>query len=216
MTIQLIPLPYPANALEPDISQKTLDLHHGAHHKTYIDKTNDAIAGTELADADLNAIVTASKGDAKLFNSASQSWNHGFYWHSLSPEKTTPSAKLQEAIDRDFGSIEALKKALQDKAVAHFASGWAWLVAKDGKLAVVDSHDAASPFSEGEGNPLLTIDVWEHAYYVDVLNKRPEYVRVVVENRLNWRFASENYERGSAWLYPSETASQPAGLVDAK
>jgi superoxide dismutase, Fe-Mn family len=204
MTIKLIPLPYANDALEPHISAKTLDLHHGAHHKTYVDKTNEAVAGTDLADASIEEIVKASKakGDGKLFNSASQVWNHGFYWNSLSPDGAQPGDKLKQAIDRDFGSMDELKKQLSDKAVAHFASGWAWLVADGGgKLSVVDTHDAASPLSEGAGNPLLTIDVWEHAYYVDVLNKRPEYVKRVLDELVNWRFASENFERGSAWRY---------------
>jgi Fe-Mn family superoxide dismutase len=204
MTIKLISLPYSNDALEPHISAKTLDLHHGAHHKTYVDKTNEAVAGTDLADASIEEIVKASKtkGDGKLLNSASQVWNHGFYWNSLSPDGGKPADKLQQAIDRDFGSIDKLKTQLADKAVAHFASGWAWLVADNaGNLSVVDTHDAASPFSEGTGNPLLTIDVWEHAYYVDVLNKRPEYVKRVLDSLINWNFASENFDRGSAWTY---------------
>jgi superoxide dismutase, Fe-Mn family len=204
MTIQLIPLPYANDALEPHISAKTLDLHHGAHHKTYVDKTNEAVAGGDLADASIEKIIRAAKanGDGKLFNNASQVWNHGFYWNSLSPDGGKPAGKLQEAIDRDFGSFDELNKQLSEKAVAHFASGWAWLVADEGgKLSVVDTHDADSPLAEGTGNPLLTIDVWEHAYYVDVLNKRPEYVKRVLDNLINWNFASENFDRGSAWQY---------------
>jgi superoxide dismutase, Fe-Mn family len=204
MTIKLISLPYANDALEPHISAKTLDLHHGAHHKTYVDKTNEAVAGSDLADASIEEIIAASKakGDNKLFNSASQVWNHGFYWNSLSPDGGQPSDALRQAIERDFGSMDELKTQLSDKAVAHFASGWAWLVADDGgKLSVVDTHDAESPLSEGKGNPLLTIDVWEHAYYVDVLNKRPEYVKRVLDNLINWKFASENLDRGSAWRY---------------
>lgn len=210
MTIPLIPLPYAVSALEPHVSRKTLELHHGAHHKGYVDTTNEAIAGTGLADAELNDIVKAAQGDAELFDSASQAWNHGFYWHSLTPERSVPGASLKAAIDRDFGSIDALKKELQETATAHFASGWAWLVAAGGSLAVIDTHDAHSPLSEGDANPLLTIDVWEHAYYLDVQNKRPDYVKAVVEHCLNWRFASENFERGSAWRYPSDARQQPA------
>jgi superoxide dismutase, Fe-Mn family len=217
MAIPLIPLPYSSDALEPHISRTTLELHHGAHHKGYIDKTNDAIAGTRLATAELNDIVEAAKGDAKLFNNASQSWNHGFYWHSLTPERAEPSDRLRQAIERDFGSMEDLKAKLQKKAVGHFASGWAWLVAEGDKLAVHDTHDAHSPFSDGTANPLLTIDVWEHAYYLDVRNKRAEYVKAVVDNCLNWQFASENYERGSVWRYPSNAqVSEPALFEAAK
>jgi Fe-Mn family superoxide dismutase len=210
MTIPLIPLPYSTDALEPHISRRTLELHHGAHHKGYVDKTNQAVDGTPLAGAELNEIVEAAKGDPKLFNNASQAWNHGFYWNSLTPERTEPGERLQAAIERDFGSIEELCKQLAEKATAHFASGWAWLVAKGDALGVVDTHDAASPFSEGKGNPLLTIDVWEHAYYLDVQNKRPNYVKAVVENCLNWRFASDNYERGTIWRYPSEATQNTA------
>ena len=217
MTIPLIPLPYASDALDPHISKKTLELHHGAHHKGYIDKTNDAISGTRLADADLNRIVMASRGDAELFNSASQAWNHGFYWHSLAPRGGEPSGRLKEAIERDFGSMGELQSKLAEAAGAHFASGWAWLVARDGKLSVVDTHDAASPFSEGMGNPLLTIDVWEHAYYLDVQNKRPAYVKAVIDNLLNWKFASENFDRGDIWCYPSDASqSQVVGFAEAE
>lgn len=206
MTISLTPLPFSADALDPHISKRTLDLHHGAHHKGYVDKTNEAIAGTELADAELNEIVQASKGNPKIFNSASQAWNHGFYWNSLTPDRTEPSDALRQAIERDFGSLDALKEQLEKEAVGHFASGWAWLVANGDKLSVVSTHDAASPFSDESGNPLLTIDVWEHAYYLDVQNKRPAYVKAVLDNVLNWQFASENFARGTAWRYPANAA----------
>jgi len=215
MSISLIPLPYSADALEPHISRRTLELHHGAHHQDYVDKTNKAIAGTDLADAELNAIVRASTDDPKLFNPASQAWNHGFYWHSLTPERREPSEALSKAIDRDFGSLEVLKEKLQEAAVGHFGSGWAWLVAEGDKLAVVSTHDAHSPLSDGpqggEGaNPLLTIDVWEHAYYLDAQNKRAAYVKAVLESCLNWRFASENFERGTVWRYPVEGMERAA------
>lgn len=210
MTIPLIPLPYPADALEPHISRRTLELHHGAHHQDYVDKTNKAIAGTGRADAPLNDIVLSAKGDDALFNPASQAWNHGFYWNSLTPDHAAPSARLQAAIDRDFGSLDALTAELEKAAVGHFASGWAWLVARGDALSVISTHDAHSPLSEGDANPLLTIDVWEHAYYLDVQNKRPAYVKAVLGHCLNWRFASENFERGSAWRYPTEETTQPA------
>jgi Fe-Mn family superoxide dismutase len=217
MTISLTPLPYSTDALAPHVSRRTLELHHGAHHKGYVDKTNQAIAGTDLADAELNEIVqAAAKSDAKLFNNASQAWNHGFYWNSMTPERGQSSERLQQAIDRDFGSMDELKKQLQEAASTHFASGWGWLVAQGDKLVVVSTHDAHSPFSDGSGNPLLTIDVWEHAYYLDVQNKRPDYVKGVVENCLNWRFASENYERGSVWRYPAEAEAGAFNFQAAK
>ena len=200
MTIQLMPLPYAHDALEPHISSATLETHHGAHHKTYVDKLNAAIEGTEEADKPLEDIVRAASGPK--FNNSAQTWNHGFYWHSMTPEKTEPSPALLSAIESEFGSLDALLEKLSNEAVNHFSNGWAWLVVKDGKLAVISTHDAASALIESE-NPLLTIDVWEHAYYIDQRNKRPAYVKAVLENILNWEFASENYDRGTPWVYPS-------------
>ena len=206
MTVPLIPLPYALDGLEPHVSSHTLELHHGAHHKSYVEQTNAAVAGTDLEHADLNEIVRAAakSGNAKVFNAASQAWNHGFYWKSLTPRKTEPAEALRRAIAREFGSMEALRAALKKAATEHFASGWAWLVADEGKLCVISTHDAHSPFSNAVGNPLLTVDVWEHAYYRDVQNKRPDYVGAVVDNCLDWGFASENYQRGSTWRYPAE------------
>ena len=202
MPISLMPLPYAENALEPHVSSETLNLHHGAHHKGYVDKVNEAIDGTEMADADLETIVRAAeKKDAKLFNSAAQTWNHGFYWHSLSPDKSAPSTALTAAIERDFGSLKKLEDALTKESVNHFASGWAWLVAGQDGLKIISTHDADTALT-GPAVPLLTIDVWEHAYYVDVRNKRPAYVKAVIDNLLNWNFASENFERKSPWVYP--------------
>jgi Fe-Mn family superoxide dismutase len=144
MTVSLMPLPYAIDALEPHVSRRTLELHHGAHHKAYVDQTNAAIEGTDLAGAALNDIVKAAaqKGGPKLFNASSQAWNHGFYWHSLTPAKTAPAGKLQQAIDRDFGSLDELKKQLGDAGATHFGSGWAWLVAEGDKLSVTSTHDA--------------------------------------------------------------------------
>jgi len=203
MAISLIPLPYAENALEPHISAETLKTHHGAHHKTYVDKVNQSIEGSELADRDLEAVIQAAqdKSDRALFNSAAQTWNHGFYWHSLTPERTEPSDGLAKAIQNDFGSAKALNDALIDEAVAHFGSGWAWLVVKNGKLAIISTHDAGTALTEAV-IPLLTIDVWEHAYYLDVKNKRPDHVKAVVDHRLNWRFASANYSCQTVWSYP--------------
>lgn len=204
MAISLIALPYSHEALVPHISAQTLKLHHGAHHKGYVDKTNAAIAGTGLEQADLNEIVKTAKSEGKqaLFNNAAQAWNHGFYWHSLSPRPSQPSAELAQAIERDFGSSDAMIAKLKDEGAGHFASGWAWLVAEDGRLKVISTHDADTPIT-GAANPLLTVDVWEHAYYLDVQNKRPDYLAAVVDNVLNWEFASENFARGTAWRYPA-------------
>ncbi|WP_395394029.1 superoxide dismutase [Novosphingobium sp. BL-8A] len=200
MTISLIPLPYAQDALEPHISAKTLEIHHGAHHKTYVDKLNAAIAGTPNADKSVDEITKSASGP--LFNNAAQTWNHGFYWHSMSPTKTAPSGALAAAIEKDFGSLDALLEALSNEAVNHFASGWAWLVVDGGTLKVISTHDAGCPITT-DVNPLLTIDVWEHAYYIDQMNKRPAYVKAVLENLINWDFAGENFDRGTAWTYPA-------------
>ncbi|MBO9724559.1 MAG: superoxide dismutase [Novosphingobium sp.] len=200
MTISLMPLPYALDALEPHISSKTLEIHHGAHHKTYVDKLNAAIEGSDNADKSVEEITKLASGP--LFNNAAQTWNHGFYWHSLNPAKTAPSAELLAAIEADFGSLDALLEALSAEAVNHFASGWAWLVVDGGKLKVISTHDAGTPITT-DVNPLITIDVWEHAYYIDQMNKRPVYVKTVLENLINWDFASENFARGTAWTYPA-------------
>jgi Fe-Mn family superoxide dismutase len=209
MSIELMSLPYSTKALAPIISNETLEIHHGKHHKGYVDKVNAAIEGTDLADADLETIIKASseKGDNKLFNSAAQTWNHGFYWHSLAPESSEPSGDLAKAIERDFGSMKDLKAALGDEATGHFASGWAWLAEENGKLKVLSTHDAGTLVTEA-ANPLLVIDVWEHAYYVDVRNDRGAYVKDVLQNCLNWDFASKNFERGSQWTYPADELAQ--------
>ncbi|KQM18900.1 superoxide dismutase [Novosphingobium sp. Leaf2] len=200
MTIALMPLPYAQDALEPHISGKTLEIHHGAHHKTYVDKLNAAIGGTENEGKPLEDIIASASGP--LFNNSAQTWNHGFYWHSLSPKKTAPSGDLAAAIDKDFGSVDALLEALSNEAVNHFSNGWAWLVSDNGTLKVISTHDADSALVKGV-TPLLTVDVWEHAYYIDQLNKRPAYVKAVLENILNWDFAAENFSRGTPWVYPA-------------
>ena len=203
MAFELIPLPYDGEALAPAISAETLSFHHGKHHKAYIDKTNEAIAGTDLADADLETVIAKARGSNQgLFNNAAQAWNHAFYWESLSPSKTAPKDDLLAAIERDFGSLDDLKKKLKETAVNHFASGWAWLVSRDGKLSVTDTHDAGTELVAGI-KPILVIDVWEHAYYIDRKNLRPAYVDAVVDELLNWDFAAENFAREATWTYPA-------------
>lgn len=204
MSISLLPLPYAETALEPAISATTLQTHHGKHHKAYVDKTNAAIEGGELAGKSLEDIVAAAeaKDDKGLFCNAAQVWNHGFYWHSLSPEAQLPQGELAAAIDASFGSFDALKTELATQGAAHFASGWVWLVAKDGKVAVEQTHDAAT-FNSLGGTPLLVIDLWEHAYYIDYKNLRPDYLKQVIEGHLNWAFAGENLSRDAVWAYPA-------------
>ena len=202
MAFDLIPLPFADDALDPAISAETFSYHHGKHHKAYVDKTNAAIEGTDHADKSLIEIIAASRdSDQGLFNNSAQAWNHGFYWHSLTPESSDPTGDLATKIDEAFGSLDALKKKLKEKGAGHFASGWVWLVEKGGKLEVVDSHDADTVADQG-GNPLLVIDLWEHAYYLDHQNARPSYLDAVVDNHLNWEFAAGNLTRGETWPYP--------------
>ena len=202
MAFKLIDLPYEDSALEPAVSAETLGFHHGKHHKTYIDKTNAAIAGKDLDGQPLEAVIKAARGsDQGLFNNAAQSWNHGFYWHSLAGSETSVSDELASMIKDAFGSVDALKTKLQERGAGHFASGWVWLAEKDGTLSIEETHDGDTLADQGF-NPLLTIDVWEHAYYLDHQNARPKYLEAVTKDKLNWAFASENLARGTAWTYP--------------
>ena len=203
MAFKLIDLPYDDSALDPAISAETLSYHHGKHHQAYIDKTNAAIDGTDHADKSLIEVIAAARGsDQGLFNNAAQSWNHGFYWHSLAGEETTVSDELRTMIDEAFGSVDELKSKLKDRGAGHFASGWVWLAEKDGKLSIEETHDGDT-LADSDFNPLLTIDVWEHAYYLDHQNARPAYLSSVVDGKINWAFASENLARGEAWEYPA-------------
>lgn len=191
MTHQLPTLPYAMDALAPHISKETLEFHYGKHHKAYVDKLNALIPGTEFEKATLEDIVKKAKGG--MFNQAAQIWNHTFYWHSLSPKGGgEPSGKLADAIKQSFGSFEAFKKEFSDKAAGQFGSGWAWLVKKsDAKLAVATTGNAETPIT-GSDKPLLTCDVWEHAYYIDYRNARPKYIEAWWK-LVNWEFAAKNF-----------------------
>ncbi len=203
MAFKLMDLPYEKDALDPAVSSETLSYHHGKHHQAYIDKTNKAIEGTDLASETLTDVIASARGsDQGLFNNAAQSWNHGFYWHSLSPDSSHPSDELKTMIERAFGSVDDLKAKLKERGAGHFASGWVWLTEKGGELSVEETHDGDT-LADRDMNPLLTIDLWEHAYYLDHENRRPEYLEQVVEGNLNWSFASENLARGESWQYPS-------------
>ena len=203
MAFTLHDLPYADTALAPAISAETLSFHHGKHHKTYVDKMNAAIEGTAHDSAALETVVADARGSNQgLFNNAAQTWNHAFYWLSLTGDETSPSAELTAKIDEAFGSMDELKARLKARGVGHFASGWVWLAEKDGKLSIEETHDGDTLADSGF-NPLLTIDVWEHAYYIDHRNARPAYLEAVVEGNLNWAFASENIARGTTWTYPN-------------
>ena len=191
----LQPLPYADNALEPVISANTIGFHYGKHHKTYVDNLNKLIAGTSFAGLPLEKIIadTAGKADkAGIFNNAAQTWNHTFYWNSLSPKGGgEPPAKLKQKIEAAFGSVDNCKKELAAAATGQFGSGWAWLVLEGDKLRVIKTANADSPLTKSM-TPLLTLDVWEHAYYLDYQNRRADYVNAVLDKLVNWSFAADN------------------------
>jgi superoxide dismutase, Fe-Mn family len=186
---ELPPLPYSEDALEPVISSETLALHHGKHHRKYVDTMNELLQKEPLRASSLEEVVRQAKG--KLFNNAGQAWNHDFYWKSLSPKKARPSGALQRRIDTDFGSFDRFAEQFAAAANAQFGSGWAWLIEEAGKLAIVTTANADTPMAQGK-KCLLTLDVWEHAYYVDYRNQREKYLAAVIGERLNWEFAERN------------------------
>jgi Fe-Mn family superoxide dismutase len=188
MAIELPPLPYDRAALEPHISGETIDFHYGKHHQTYVTNLNKLIAGTEFEAMDLEGIVRKSQGG--MFNNAAQVWNHTFYWNCLAPNGGgEPAGKVAEAINKAFGSFAAFKEQFTNTAITTFGSGWAWLVQRpDGSLGLVSTPNAATPLT-GPDKPLLTCDVWEHAYYIDYRNARPKYVEAFW-NLVNWDFVS--------------------------
>lgn len=190
MSFELPALPYAKDALEPHISAETLEYHYGKHHNTYVVNLNNLVKGTEFEGKSLEEIILKSSGG--IFNNAAQVWNHTFYWNCLAPNAGgEPTGELADAINKNFGSFAAFKEQLTDSAVKNFGSGWTWLVKKpDGKLAIVNTSNAANPMTDGD-KPLLTVDVWEHAYYIDYRNARPKYL----ENfwaLANWDFVAKN------------------------
>ena len=197
--IALAPLPYAENALEPVITAKTLSFHYGKHHAGYLATLNKLVAGTPYAGQPLDAIVrkAAAEQATPIFNNAAQVWNHTFYWNSLAPVGAggVPEGAFGEAVARDFGSFADMKTALTDAAVKRFGSGWAWLVAKGGKLAVISTPNAETPLTQAGVTPLLTVDVWEHAYYLDWQNRRADYVAALLDKLANWKFAAANFAR---------------------
>jgi Fe-Mn family superoxide dismutase len=185
----LPPLPYAEDALAPVISAETLALHHGKHHKKYVDTMNELLGKEHVQGSSLEDVVRHSKG--KLFNNAAQAWNHDFYWHSLSPKRTRPAGAILRRVESDFGSYDQFAEKFAKAATDQFGSGWAWLVEKDGKLQIVTTSNADTPMAHGI-RCLLTIDIWEHAYYVDYRNERERYLSAVIGERLNWEFAQRN------------------------
>lgn len=196
MPISLPDLPYAKDALAPHISAQTIDFHYGKHHAGYVTKLNGMIEGTDLASASLEDIVQASGGDSAksgLFNNAAQIWNHTFYWNSMRPNGGgTPTGELASLIDRDFGSFDAFAEAFAAAGAGQFGSGWAWLVLARGKLEIRKTLNAETPLTEDGVTPLLTMDVWEHAYYLDYQNRRPDYIGTFLDKLVNWDFAAAN------------------------
>ncbi len=196
--ITLPALPFDQSALQPVISANLLSFHYGKHHKTYVDTLNKLIVGTEFADMPLEQIIKATAGQSDrvaIFNNAAQAWNHTFYWRSLKPKGGgEPPAALKRLMESTFGSVEACKKELSTAAVGQFGSGWAWLIQDGEKLKVVKTGNANTPLAQGV-RVLLTIDVWEHAYYLDYQNRRADHVNAVLDKLANWEFAAENLGR---------------------
>jgi superoxide dismutase, Fe-Mn family len=208
MTLKLPPLPYDAAALEPHISAETFEYHHGKHHQAYVDKTNELAADKGLDHLSLLELIEQAE-PGPLFNNAAQVWNHSFFWQCLTPGGNTLTGDLATRIARDFGSHEAMIEALTKEAVTHFASGWAWLVLEGDRVKVTSYHDADTPVAHGVA-PLFTLDVWEHAYYVDYRNARPKFVEAVLKNCVNWDFVARNLDGQGAMR-----ADQDAGATAA-
>ncbi len=202
MEHKLPELPYSKDALAPHISAETLEFHYGKHHATYVSKLNDLIKGTEHEDAGLVDII--KKADGPLFNNAAQVWNHTFYWHSMGPNGGgAPSGELGDAIDKAFGSFDGFKEKFAGMGANNFGSGWTWLVKKaDGSLEIVNTSNAQNPLKDGSGSPLITCDVWEHAYYIDYRNARPKYLEAFW-NLVNWDHAAKNFAGFDAAAYAS-------------
>ena len=189
MSFVLPELPYAKEALEPHMSRETLEYHYGKHHKAYVDKANAAAAGTEFENMELDAAVKKATGG--LFNNIAQIWNHNFFWNCLTPKQDAPGKKLADALIKDFGGIEDFKKKFTESAAGNFGSGWTWLVKNSsGTLEIVNTSNAATPLTDGK-TPLLTCDVWEHAYYIDYRNARPTYLEHYW-SLVNWAFVEKN------------------------
>ncbi|MGA0238467.1 MAG: superoxide dismutase [Acidimicrobiales bacterium] len=192
MAITLPALPYADDALDPHITAHTISFHYGKHHAAYVNNLNGLIDGTDLADASLEEIIDAADPGG-LYNNAAQVWNHTFYWESMSPNGGgAPSGDLAAAIDSSFGSYDAFREQFTADAVGNFGSGWTWLVKEGDGVAIVKTDDADTPIKHGQ-TPLLTIDVWEHAYYLDYQNARPAYVAAFLDHLVNWDFAAANF-----------------------
>ena len=194
MAIKLPDLPYGKGDLAPHISEDTLNFHFGKHHQAYVDKTNAAIAGTALNDASLEDIIREADGaDQGLFNNTAQVWNHSFYWNSMKPNGGgAPTGDVEAAIKDAFGGYDGFKEAFAGVGAGQFGFGWAWLIARGGALEVMNTPNAQTPLTDERATPLLTMDVWEHAYYLDYQNRRPAYIDAFLDHLVNWDFVNRN------------------------
>ena len=217
--IILPPLPYPSHALAPVLSETTLRVHHGKHQKKYVDTATTLLAEAGLPDAPLEDLIRSASmaPDRSLFNNLAQAWNHAFFWNSMSPRHGPPSGSLAAAITTGFGSLEGLRRAFIDEGVRHFGSGWIWLAAQDGRLTLFSTHDADSAVTRNL-TPLLTCDVWEHAYYLDHQNDRAGFLALWWDQLANWDFAQAQFDaeaaRFGAWTYPVEAETYVAPIHD--
>ena len=193
MAFELPPLPYAPDALAPfGMSQETLEYHHGKHHNTYVTKLNEAVQGTELENASLEEVIAQAELNSGLFNNAAQTWNHTFFWSCLTPDGGgQPSGEIASKIDSAFGSYDEFRKQFTEAALTQFGSGWAWLIDNNGTLEVLKTPNAENPLKRGQ-KALLTLDVWEHAYYIDFRNARPAFADNFFDKLLNWDFVTEN------------------------
>lgn len=193
MSIQLLKLPFEKSGLAPHISEKTIEFHYGKHHSSYVDKTNKLIEGTDLSGKDLELIIKETTNDApraSIFNNAAQVWNHSFYWNCMKPGGGgPPSGEVAKKIDSDLGGYDKFVEEFKNAGATQFGSGWAWLILKDGKLEIMKTANADTPIAH-DLKPLLTVDVWEHAYYLDYQNRRPDYLSAFIEHLINWDFVN--------------------------
>lgn len=200
MTYELPPLPFDYTALEPHVSKSTLEFHHDKHHAAYVNKYNDMVKGTDMESKSIEEVIKATYNDASkagIFNNAAQAWNHTFYWNCIKPSGGgKPSGALADKIAADFGSFDKFKEEFATAAATQFGSGWAWLVLDKGTLKVAKTSNAENPIAMGL-TPLLTIDVWEHAYYLDYQNKRPDYIETFISSLINWDFVAEQMKKAA-------------------
>ena len=197
MPFNLPDLPFAKEALQPHMSAETLEFHHGKHHRAYVEKTNQFVEEKGLGNMTLAQLIRKAResGDQPLFNNSAQIWNHSFYWQCLAPAQgQRPTGQLAQLIADEFGSVDQMLAALKQEAVGHFSNGWAWLVLDGGKLSIISLHDADTPVVRDGIRPLLTLDVWEHAYYIDYRNRRPDFAEGVLANIVDWEFVARNLD----------------------